>query len=55
MTRYTQTRAAPPAHLFPAAVAAQLASGTPVPDDQALKDVLALIEALQRARLLVVS
>lgn len=39
----------------PAAVAAQLASGTPVPDDQALRDVLALIEALQRARLLVVS
>jgi len=39
----------------PAAVVAQLASGTPVPDDQALKDVLALIEALQRARLLVVS
>jgi hypothetical protein len=39
----------------PAAVAAQLASGTPVPDDQALRDVLALIEALQAARLLVVS
>jgi Coenzyme PQQ synthesis protein D (PqqD) len=39
----------------PAAVAARLASGTPVPDEEALRDVLALIEALRQARLLEVS
>jgi hypothetical protein len=39
----------------PAAVAAQMSSTAPVSDDQALKDVLALIEALREARLVVVS
>jgi hypothetical protein len=39
----------------PAAVAAQLTCDTPVPDEQALRDVLALIEALRQARLVEVS